>query len=73
MESDTDRAARRIRKVQKRLRNPDWYNVLDVRFPKPLGMHRRTYDRIVARAKDPLNKLQSEIPRWGIVDLVRMM
>ena len=73
MESDTDRAARRIRKVQKRLGNPDWYNVLDVRFPKPLGMHWRTYDRIVARAGDPLDKLRSEIPRWGIVDLARMM
>jgi hypothetical protein len=73
MESDTDRAARRIRKVQNRLGNTDWYNVLDVRFPKPLGMHWKTYDRIVARAEDPLNKLKSEMSRWGIVDLARMM
>jgi len=73
MESDTDRAARRIRKVQKRLGSPDWYNVLDVRFPRPPGMHWRTYNRIVARAEDPLNKLKSEMPRWGIVDLARMI
>ena len=73
MESDTDRAARRIRKVQNRLGNQDWYNVLDVRFPRPPGMHWRTYDRIVARAEDPMGKLRSEMSKWGIVDLARMM
>ena len=61
MESRSDRASRRIRKIQKRLGNPEWENVIDYWFPKPKGMHWRTYNRIVARADKPLRTIQLEM------------
>ena len=73
MESDSDRASRRIRKIQKRLGNSDWENVLDVWFPKPKGMHWKTYNRIVAQADKPLRMLQSEMAGWGMLDWAKLM
>ncbi len=64
MESDSDRAARRIRKVQKRLGNPSWENVIDTWFPKPKGMHWKTYHRIVAQIEKPLRFIQAEAAMW---------
>ena len=73
MESYSDRASRRIRKIQKRLGNPDWENVLDFWFPKPKGMHWKTYDRIVARADKPLRTIQSEMAAFSISDWVKLI
>jgi len=72
-ESRSDRATRRIRKVQKRLGNPDWENVLDPWFPKPKGMHWKTYDRIVARADKPLRTIEFEMARFNLLDWVKMI
>ena len=65
MESKSNRASRRIRKIQKRLGSPDWENVLDTWFPKPKGMHWRTYNRIVARADKPLRTIQLEMAAFS--------
>lgn len=72
-ESRSDRASRRIRKIQKRLGSPEWENVLDLWFPKPKGMHWKTYYRIVARADKPLRTLQAEMARFSLLDWVRMI
>jgi hypothetical protein len=72
-ESRSDRASRRIRKIQKRLGNPDWENVLDLWFPKPKGMHWKTYDRIVARADEPLKTIQLEMASFNISDWVKLI
>ena len=68
MESKSDGASRRIRKIQKRLGNPDWENVLDYSFPRPKGMHWRTYNRIVTRAYKPLRTIQSEMAAMCGID-----
>ena len=73
MESDADRASRRIRKIQKKLGNQDWYNVIDTWFPKPKGMHWRTYNRIVARAEKPLRTIQSEMAMWGMFNWAKLI
>ena len=73
MESKSDGASRRIRKIQKRLGNPDWENVIDYWFPKPKGMHWRTYNRIVARADKPLRTIQSEMAAMCISDWVKLL
>ncbi len=72
-ESKIDRASRRIRKIQKRLGNDDWYNVLDLYFPKPKGMHQRTYDRIVSQADRPIRIVESEAARFGWLDFYRLI
>lgn len=61
IESKLDQASRRIRKIQKRLGNPEWENVLDYWFPKPKGMHWQTYNRIVAQAGKPLRAIEAEM------------
>src|SRR5262249_41643727 len=48
-ETKEDRATRKLMKIQKRLGNPDYENVLDLYLPKPKRMRWRTYDRIVAK------------------------
>jgi hypothetical protein len=60
-ESKLERTSRRIRKIQRRLGSPDWYNVLEPWFPKPKGMHWNTYNRIVEKADLPLRKLQAQL------------
>jgi hypothetical protein len=72
-ESRSDRASRRIRKIQKRLGNPDWENVLYPRFPKPKGMHWKTYDRIVAKADKPLRMFQLEMTRPSILNWLKLI
>lgn len=60
-ESSTDRASRRIRKIQKKLGNPRWQDTLDIWFPKPKGMHWKTHRRIVAQANKPLRTLHANM------------
>jgi hypothetical protein len=52
-ESTLWRAARRLKKVQKRLGNPNYEDVIDPYLPRPKWMRWWTYERIVARAREP--------------------
>ena len=73
LESKSDRASRRIRKIQKRLGNEEWQNVLDIWLPKPKGMHWKTYNRIVAQADKPLRIFQSEMAAMCGIDWVKIL
>lgn len=68
MESKSDQASRRIRKIQKRLGNPEWENVIDSWFPKPKGMHWRTYHRIIAQTHKPLRTIETEMSAFNFND-----
>jgi hypothetical protein len=73
MESRSDRASRRIRKIQKRLGNEEWENVIDIWFPRPKGMHRKTYNRIVAQANKPIRTLRFEMAAFGLSDWAKLI
>jgi hypothetical protein len=73
MESRSDRASRRIRKIQKRLGNEEWENVIDICFPRPKGMHRKTYNRIVAQANKPIRTLRFEMAAFGLSDWAKLI
>lgn len=73
MESRSDRASRRIRKIQKRLGNEEWQNVIDIWFPKPKGMHWKTYNRIVAQADKPIRTLKFEMAAFGFSDWAKLI
>lgn len=60
-EGRSDRAARQIRKIQRRLTNPDYSNVIDPWFPQPKYMHRKTYDRIIAKAHKHMGVFNEEM------------
>ena len=71
-ESRSDRAARKLRKIQRRLGNPDYENVLDLYLPKPKRMRWRTYDRIVAKAEKPWRLLEAEAANLNLLELLRL-
>jgi hypothetical protein len=73
VESKSDRASRRIRKIQTRLGNEEWQNVIDIWFPRPKGMHRKTYNRIVAQANKPIRTLRFEMAAFGLSDWAKLI
>jgi hypothetical protein len=47
------RAARRLKKIQERLGNPNYEDFIDPYLPRPKWMPWWTYERIVAQASQP--------------------
>lgn len=59
-----ERAARKLRKVKRRLRADDPYNALEWFPGRPKGMHRTTFERLVERGDEAYDNVYSFIGGW---------
>lgn len=62
LEGEFDRACRQVRITQRRLGNRQWQNDMEPLFPKPKGMHRKTYMNILARVE---NSFETSREGWA--------